>query len=135
MVPLETPNVWRMSGARTPKATRSKYCTPARPTSTPSGTAPAGPRSARKALTRPLVEVASASGIAGAFPWCRESRDRFAGRRRPEEGHVLERQVGGLFGADARVGKEAGHHQTVAGGDAPQDAGAHPEHELPHAAG
>src|SRR5438445_5012949 len=109
-----------MSGARTPKATRSKFWTPASATRTRSGTRPAGPTSPRNlredtATGRSDLDIRRLRGRLG---------DHDAG---PGEG-VCPSAVSG-------IGDEARHEDVVPGRDPPEDPVPDPEDELAESAG
>src|SRR6059058_3806483 len=100
MVPLETWKVWRMSGARTPNATRSKFCTPASPISTTSGSRPAGPK--------PAPSLLEAAASEGSDLDIRRLRARFGNQARAA--HVSTQGIGRI---GPGVGDEARHEERV----------------------
>src|SRR5438445_7038563 len=115
IAPVDTWNVSRMSGARTPKATRSKFWTPASATSTASGSRPTGPRPAR--------ERSVARGTRSGLDIGRHL-DGNAGRRLSsvvavcDESQRYRHRLVTL--AETGVREQVRHHQPAAGGDEPE---------------
>src|SRR5258708_16989238 len=100
IAPLEIWKASRMSGARTPKATRSKFCTPASATSTASGSKPAGPRSPSARRAPPTLPSA----------W-----DIYFPHQRQRHRYDLSGRL------DPPVRQQAGHHHPAAGRDQAQE--------------